>query len=541
MSFARSSSPKCIFAMIALLCASCSRIDHFAIKQSQTAIFDSTSESSLVGWTTYGHDYGNLRFSELSQINTGNIARLVPVYIFQTNIIGAFETSPIVSSGVMYISTPNDGVFAIDAVNGTMIWKRPPLAGVFRQCCGPVNRGVAISKSLVIIGQLDGQVVALERKTGTIKWSTRLANNADGYSITMAPLVFRDSVIVGTGGGDLGIRGTLACLSLRDGKLKWRWYATDAKHWFGESLRLRTDDGLLSSGASMRARTRFAKSWMRGGGGVWTTPAIDKQRDTIYIATGNPWPDLDGTRRPGDNLFTDCIVALDASTGHMRWYFQEVSHDTMDLDAASPPVLLDTVDGNGKRVAALAEVGKTGFLYLLNRDTGKLIRRSQQLAAVDRDRKGAWAGGASWSPMSFDPTLRYVIVSASQYLKPQSGTRADSDEMVRAWERVYSSVTAVDVTTGIVAWQDEFNGGLVGGTTSTAGRLTFVGEGDGNFDAIDTNTGARLWQFQTGAGVNAPPIVFEVRDAEYVAVASGGNQQLRTPLGDALFVFRLQN
>lgn len=496
-------------------------------------------------WRTYGLDNGNQRFSPLREIGTGNVSNLTPAYVFQTGVAGAFETNPLVADGTMYLTTAYDGLFAIDASTGQLRWKIDPLNGDFLQCCGPVNRGVAITQDLVILGRLDGTVVALDRRTGAPRWSSRIADNKLGYSVTLAPLVYRDMVIVGVGGGDLGIRGSLIALSLRDGKVRWRWFATDPQHWFGTSARLRTDDGYLQGAAAARARNKFANSWMRGGGGIWTTPAIDPSRDTIYLTTGNPWPDLDGSKRPGDNLFTDCIVALNATTGQMRWYFQEVPHDTMDLDAASPPLLFQTIDAHGQHVDALGEVGKTGLFYVLNRDSGKLIRQSKDLSSIKMPGHGhehGWTGGASWSPMSFDPTLGYVIVTTTRHLTPEPGTRRSGlKELEHEWEIIYSSVSAVDVATGAIVWQDEFDGGLVGGTVSTASGLTFVGEGNGYFDALDTRTGARLWQFQTGAGVNAPPIVFTANGREYVAVASGGNQQLRTSRGDALFAFRLSH
>jgi alcohol dehydrogenase (cytochrome c) len=295
-------------------------------------------------------------------------------------------------------------------------------------------------------------------------------------------------------------------------------------------------------GAAAEARRRFADSWIHGGGGIWTTPAIDPSRNAIYFSTGNPWPDLDGSGRPGDNLFTDCVVALDASTGRMKWYFQEVPHDTMDLDAASPPMLFQTLDTAGRRVDAVGEIGKIGLFFVLDRDSGKLIRRSTDVSSIpapDQD-NDHWTGGASWSPMSYDPNLGYVVVTATRHLKPEADNRRFGiEELEREWKRIYSSVSAVDVATGAIVWQDEFDGGLIGGTVSTGAGITFVGEGNGNFDALDTRTGERLWQFQTGAGVNAPPIVFRENGHEYVAVASGGNFMLGTPRGDALFAFRL--
>lgn len=505
---------------------------------------DATASSE---WLTYGHDYSNRRFSPLGQITTRNVAGLVPAYVFQTGVLGPFEATPIVSDGTMYITTAYDGVFSIDARTGDEIWKRPILSGHFKQCCGPVNRGVAVTDDLVLIGQLDGVLVAADRKTGEVRWATVVADNAAGYSLTAAPLVYRDSVVIGAAGSEFGVRGSLSSYSLRDGKLQWRWYATDAKHWFGPSTRLRTDAGVADVRTSGRLRRQFADSWRHGGGGIWTTPAVDQLRNMIYVTTGNPWPDADGRQRPGDNLYTDCIVALDASTGRMKWYFQQTPHDTEDLDAASPPLLFDTVDGAGNRVAAVGEVGKTGLFYVLNRDTGRLIRRSKDLASLSVVVRGShgWEGGSGWSPVSFDPGLGYAIVSAAQHLKLEAGSAGaqHGHESMHnpGWNTGYGTVTAMDVTSGRVVWQDKFDEGLVGGSVSTAGGLTFVGEGNGYFDALSTKTGIRLWRFQTGAGVNAAPIAFELDGQEYVAVASGGNQQFGTSYGDSIFAFRLSD
>lgn len=204
----------------------------------------------------------------------------------------------------------------------------------------------------------------------------------------------------------------------------------------------------------------------------------------------------------------------------------------------------DAAWGYTSRVDAVGEIGKIGLLYVLNRDSGKLIRRSIDISSITAPGQGkdSWTGGASWSPTSYDPNLEYAIVTATRHLKREGEhSRFGIGELVREWKRIYSSVSAVDVATGAIVWQDEFDGGLIGGTVSTAGGITFVGEGNGYFDALDTRTGVRLWQFQTGAGVNAPPIVFRENGRDYVAVASGGNLMLGTPRGDSLFAFRLPN
>ena len=498
-------------------------------------------------WVTYGHDYGNRRYVSLSEINTTNASHLIPAYLFQTGVLGSFEASPIVSGGVIYVSTPYDGVAAVDARTGTLRWRRPPLSGQFKTCCGPVNRGVAVARDLVVIGQLDGVLVALDQSTGDLRWAKAVADNVAGYSITMAPLVVNDSIIIGVGGGEFGIRGWLSSYALRDGTLQWRWYTTDPEHWFGPSKRLLSDDGRLDERESAKRRKKFAGSWKHGGGAIWTTPAFDSTTNTLYVGTGNPWPDFKGEQRPGDNLFTDCIVALDASTGKMKWYFQVSPHDLRDHDVASPPFLFETLDERGRTFMALGEAGKDGFLYILDRETGKLIRRSQHVvesSALAR-RSKFYEGGTSWSPVSFDPRLGFAIVTAAEHVRP--GVAAGPVEHVaRSMPETsesggYGTVSAVDVATGRIVWQDTFDEGLVGGSVSTAGGITFVGEGSGLFDALDTRTGRRLWQFQTGAGVNAPPVAFEIDGREYVAIASGGNYQLGTHPGDVLLVFWLGN
>ena len=503
-------------------------------------------------WLSYGHGYSNQRFSPLHGIDITNVSQIVPIYAFQTGIIGPFEASPLVSQSVMFVSTAYDGVFALNAKTGQVLWERPPIRGKFRLCCGAVNRGVALSDKLVIIAQVDGVLVALDRQTGKVVWATTVADNAAGYSMTMAPLIYRNTVIVGVAGSEFGIRGFLAAYDLREGHLRWRWHATDPQHWFGPSIRLRSDDGQrLGVRASALARKRFADSWLHGGGGIWTTPAVDVARNTLYVTTGNPYPDGARHTRPGDNLYTDCIVALDASSGSLKWYYQEMPHDVGDLDAASPPILFDVRDNNGRIVDAVAEIGKNGVLYVLNRQTGELIRRSRNVSQVGASVHAKKSiGGSEWSPASYDPVLSYAVVSAAQRSEDQRYGHEDSERLGRSSARSarasgvsagYATVTAIDPNTGVAAWQDRFDEGLVGGTLSTAGGLTFVGEGGGYFDALSTRTGELLWRFQTGAGVNAPPIAFEINGKEFIAVASGGNRQFGTALGDAIFVFGLPN
>jgi glucose dehydrogenase len=348
------------------------------------------------------------------------------------------------------------------------------------------------------------------------------------------------------GRGGFGIRGSLSAYSLRDGKLKWRWYATDATHWrsFASTVSGEEDDPDRDVDGERADYGAFPNAWKRGGGAIWTTPAIDEHRNVMYFSTGNPWPDSVGHVRPGDNLFTDCIVALDAVSGKLRWYFQEVRHDMRDRDAASPPVLVETKE-RGRSVDAVAEVSKTGWLYILDRDTGRLIRRSQNvglLTTMPNPAPAASEGGSSWSPVSVNPTLGYAIICSTHNARHSSTGDVAARAMPtrkQALSDRYGIASAVDLVTGKVVWQDQFDLGLVGGSVSTSGGLTFIGEAFGDFDAIDTRTGKLLWQFQTGAGVNAAPMVFRAGAQEFVAVASGGSRQLGTRYGDAVFVFHL--
>lgn len=528
----------------------------------QVSAADLSMAGASADWLTYGHDYSNQRYSPLAQITAGNAASLTPAFVFQTGVAAPFETTPIVADGKMFITTAYDQAFALDAKTGKSLWHYQAKLGKTIFCCGPVNRGVALADGVLFLAQLDGQLVALDANTGKVLWNIQAGDNTAGYSLTMAPLVYKDTVIIGGAGGEYGVRGSVTAYARADGHLVWRWYSTDADHWKG-SFTPTTPDGVdlhRDIAAEKAAWPAHADAWKTGGGATWMTPAVDTVRDTIYITTGNPAPDLAGAVRPGDDLYTDCIVALDASTGKIKWHYQEVPHDVWDLDVISPVVLFDATDGSGKKVAAVGEAGKTGWYYILNRDTGKLIRKSENFVPQEnmfalpteqgtRMLPGA-NGGAEWSPVSYDPTVHLAIVSALH--QPMTyATKPQTLETGALWlgsafagiptEQQYGLLSAIDTETGKIAWQDKVDYPMLGGSASTAGGVTFVGEGNGMFDAVETKTGKMLWQFQTGAGVNAAPMVYEVDGTEYVAVASGGSFQIGTQYGDSLYVFKLSH
>ena len=491
-------------------------------------------------WLIDGRTYDNARYSPLTQVDTTNVTSLVPVALVQTGMTASFETTPIVVDGVMYLTTPTVSnqmkVMAVNAATGRRIWESTYNLGAFQICCGPVNRGPAVAYGMVYVVTLDDKLLAFDATTGQQRWSAQVADPSVGYSETLAPVAYNGTVIVGSAGGEWALRGFVAAYDAHTGKQRWRWWSTDPSTYSGTS-------------------------WQRGGAMVWTTPAIDAQRGLLVFSTGNPNPDLDGANRKGDNRWSDSIVALDANTGKFKWGYQEVKHDVWDYDAVSPVVLFD-VTVNGKTVPAAGEAGKVGWFYIVNRETGKLIRRSDPYVRMTPNmftsptKKGVVMlpganGGAEWSPAAYSPQTHYAYVLGMDQLMRFTTLAAPESNAV-GHIKLGSAFTniephgvqdgrfvAIDTETGKIAWTAMTPQPLIGGALATAGGLAFMGEGNGNFDAFDAKTGKRLWTYNLGAGVNAPPISYEVGGQQYIAVAAGGNFQLSFPYGDTVAIFRL--
>ncbi|HTJ27901.1 MAG TPA: PQQ-binding-like beta-propeller repeat protein, partial [Candidatus Limnocylindria bacterium] len=300
-------------------------------------------------WLLHGRTYDNQRYSPLAQITASNVRSLSPVAIVQTGMVASFETTPVVVHGVMYLTSGvvsnQMKIMAVDAATGKGLWDATYTLGPFQICCGPVNRGVAVGYGRVYAVTLDDKLLALDARTGSPVFTTTIADPRLGFSETMAPQLYDGMVIVGSAGGEWAIRGFVAAYDAKTGKERWRWQATDPKSYSGDS-------------------------WQRGGAMAWTTPAIDPQRHLVIFSTGNPNPDLDGTPRGGDNRYSDSIVALDAATGKLRWYYQEVKHDVWDYDAVSNVVLFD-VHVDGKTIPAAGEAGKVGWFFIVDRRNGK--------------------------------------------------------------------------------------------------------------------------------------------------------------------------
>jgi alcohol dehydrogenase (cytochrome c) len=506
--------------------------------------------------------YEQTRYHPATQINAGNVAGLRPVFTFQTQVLESMETAPIVVDGVMYITTSYNHVHALDAVTGKEFWHyKHKMGAVTTYCCGPNNRGVAILNDKLFMGTLDAKLVSLDAKTGRLLWETQIADPELGYSETMAPVVVDNKVLIGTNGGEYGIRGFVKAFDAQSGKLLWTFHTIPEKGHEGKwAVNDATGRNMLRdiAGEKEQLSKQGGDFYKTLGGGVWMAPAVDTDTNTVFFVVGNPSPDLYGKERPGDNLYTDSIVAIDLNTGAYKWHFQYVAHDVWDLDAVSPVILTEAKDQSGQMRKVAIHGGKTGHIYVHDRATGDLIRYSDAMVPQEnmwvlptpqgaRMLPGA-NGGVEWSPMAINPKLRLAF--AANLHQPMTYHVEESKYPGgKLWlggafktipsEKQWGRLSAVNLDTGKVAWQFDTDEPLIGGVLATAGDLVFNGEGNGLFRAFDARNGKKLWEYQAGAGVNAPATSYMVNGKQYIAVAAGGNTQLDFRRGNSVVVFAL--
>jgi PQQ-dependent dehydrogenase (methanol/ethanol family) len=505
-------------------------------------------------------NYDQTRYYPNSQINTGNVSKLRPAWIFQTEVKETMETTPIVVNGIMYATTAFNHVYAINAATGEQIWHyKHKMGPVTTYCCGPNNRGVAIYGDMVFMGTLDAKMVALDAKTGKLIWEQQIADPELGYSETMAPTAVNGKILIGTNGGEYGIRGFVKAYEAKTGKLLWTFNTTPENSvgvWATHDATGR--DMLRNIEEEKKNLAANGDPYKTLGGGVWQNPAVDLATNTVYFVVGNPSPDLDGSLRPGDNLYTDSLVAVDLETGQYKCHFQYIAHDVWDLDAVSPPILLDVADKDGKMIPGVIHAGKTGHVYVHKASDCSLIRFSEAMVPQENmwvlpTKEGARMlpganGGVEWSPMTVDEAkgLTYAINLHQPMTYHVESTPYPSGKLwlggafkVIPAEEQWGNVTAVDYNTGKIRWQVKTQQPMIGGIMATAGGLTFTGEGNGLFKAYDSATGSVLWQFQAGAGVNAPPASYTVGGKQYIVVAAGGNTQLDYKRGNSIIAFTL--
>jgi len=506
-------------------------------------------------------NYGQTRFHPANQISAKNVKDLRVAWIFQTDVRESMETSPIVVNGIMYVTTSFSHVYALDARTGQELWHyKHKLGPITTYCCGPNNRGVAAYEDKVYLATLDSKLVALNAKTGAVVWQSDIADPELGYSETMAPTVVKGKVLVGTNGGEYGIRGFVKAYDAKEGKLIWTFDTTPENSvgvWAEKDATGR--DMHRNIAAEKEQLARAGDPYKTLGGGVWQNPAVDLATNRIYFVVGNPSPDLDGALRPGDNLYTDSLVSLDLDTGKYVCHFQYIAHDVWDLDAVSPTVLVNVKDNNGKVIPGVIHAGKTGHVYVHDRKDCSLIRFSEAMVPQEnmwtlptpegaRMLPGA-NGGVEWSPIAVDPGLgvSYAInlhqpmtyhVESSPY--PQGKLWLGGAFKVIPSEQQSGNITAVDYNTGKIRWQVKTPQPMIGGILATAGGLVFAGEGNGRFRAYDSKSGKVLWTFNAGAGVNAPPSSYAVDGKQYVVVAAGGNVQIDFKRGNNIIAFTLE-
>jgi quinohemoprotein ethanol dehydrogenase len=538
-------------------------------------------------WPTNGGNLYNQRYSPLTAINRGNVAQLKGVWRARLQGSGTAPqysgaAQPIVDDGVAYVSTGANDVFALSIDTGEILWQYAANidGSITSVCCGWNNKGVAISEDKVFVGRLDGQLVALDRATGKVAWSIQAERWQDNFSITSAPLYFNGMVITGFAGADRGTRGRVKAYDAKDGRLVWTFYRIPGPGEPGHDTWPKDND-----------------AWKHGGASVWQTPAVDPELGLVYFSTGNAGPDYNGAVRPGDNLYAVSIVAIDAATGAYRWHFQQVHHDIWDYDASNPVILMD-VNVGGRTRKAIAEVGKTGWAYILDRETGKplvgiderpvpqeprqatartqpfphgdavvpqLIEIAPEGTTLVNDGRiftpfvgtdptivqpGIW-GGANWPPSAYDPVQQRLFVCASSvvngytgggdptFVPPAPGAAFLGGATV--FTRIARSgiIAALDVTTNTLAWRYQWPEQCYSGILATGGGLLFVGRNDGRLTALDSATGTQLWEFQTGAGMHAPVSTFERDGTQYVIAYSAGNALIGSARGDSVWLFAL--
>ena len=509
-------------------------------------------------------NYEQTRFYPNDQINRKNVAHLHPAWIFTTEVKESMETSPIIVKGVMYATTSFSHVYALDAKTGQQIWHfKPKLGAVTTFCCGPNNRGVAVYDDKVYVATLDSKLYALDAKSGDVVWQVQIADPEKGYSETMAPTAVDGKILIGTNGGEYGIRGFVRAYDAKDGKLLWNFDTIPENSvgvWATKDATGRDEHRDIA--AEKAALAKNGDPYKTLGGGVWQNPSVDLATKRIYFVVGNPSPDLYGAIRPGDNLYTDSLVSLDLDTGKYVCHFQYVPHDVWDLDAVSPTVLVEAADKGGKKIPAVIHAGKTGYVYVHDRKDCSLIRFSEPMVS----QKGRWVlptptkpldpnsakmfpganGGVEWSPMATDPgqNLAYAI-NLEQEMTYTVADEAYPDGKLwlgGAFTNIpggvqTGNITAVNYNTGKIAWQVKTPQPMIGGILATSGGLVFAGEGNGAFNAFNSSNGKLLWRFQAGAGVNAPPSSYVVDGKQYIVVGSGGNTQIDFKRGDSIIAF----
>ena len=497
-------------------------------------------------WLTYSGSYESQRYSRLAQITPANVTNLEQQWVLQAQVFGAWQATPLVVDGIMYVTQRPNDVVALDAKTGRVFWiYRYTPSPDQRVCCGSNNRGVAILGDTLFMGTLDARLIAIDAKSGHALWNIAVADVKLGYSITLAPLVVKDKVMIGVGGGEFGIRGFIAAFDARTGKEAWRFYTIPGPGEPGHD-------------------TWKGDAWMNGGGSVWVTGSYDPALNLTYWGVGNPGPDWNPDQRPGDNLYTESVVALDVDTGKLKWHYQFTPHDVYDYDSVQIPVLVDNWDGRGINVVAWAN--RNGNFYALDRTTGRFLlgqpfvkvnwmsrfdERGRPMQTPQPDGQPTYPGnqgGTNWYSPSFSPRTGLFYVSAwedyasiyapapAEYkegrnfggggprnLSAVPGAPGLGRSPINTWTEAagHGAVIALNPGTGREKWKFKMTDVTDSGILTTGADLLFTGGREGFFQALDARTGALLWKTNLGAAINSGPITYRVGTRQYVSIVSG--------------------
>jgi alcohol dehydrogenase (cytochrome c) len=529
-------------ALIAIISVSRATLCEDAATATLTTKIDVQSQNLLVphpdaNWVSYNGDYSGKRYSALSQITPGNVSSLQAQWVFHANHTNRLEVTPLVVNGMMFVTAANDAI-ALDAETGRVVWRHswPISEGLIDDASGHINRGVAIWHDRIYMETDNAHLLCLDARSGNLIWDVAYADWNKNYGATSAPLVVKDKVLVGTSGGDDGVRGFVAAYDALTGKLAWRFWT-------------------IPGPGEPGSESWPGNLYLHGGGTTWMPGTYDPEFNTIYWGTSNPAPDFEGGVRPGDDLYTDCVLALDPDTGKLKWYFQFTPHDLFDYDAVETPILIDAVYRGAAR-KLLVQANRNGYIYVLDRTNGKFLSATPfveklnwakgispegkpLLTGVEPTPAGTrvcpgYAGATNWFAPAYSESTHSVYFMALEecetyFFRSQTfheGQGYYSTGVKRIPSEISQKVlVAFSLDADSISWKYPQTGAgrSSGGTMATAGGLVFFGDDAGSFEAVDATSGKPLWHFNTGQEISASPMSYAIAGKQYVAIAAGSN------------------
>ncbi|HXX01853.1 MAG TPA: PQQ-dependent dehydrogenase, methanol/ethanol family [Candidatus Acidoferrales bacterium] len=530
-------SRRTVHIVVVFSCLSASGLDS-SLSKIDVRAEDLLVQPPAANWISYHGDYSGRRYSSLSQVNLTTVSQLRAEWVFHVRNTNWLETTPIVVNGMMFVTAANDAL-ALDAATGRVVWhhSRATSEGLIDDASRHLNRGVAVWRDRVYMETDNAHLLCLDARSGNQIWDIPYADWNKNYGATSAPLVIKDKVLVGTSGGDDGVRGFVAAYDAMTGKLAWRFWTIPGPGEFGSA-------------------SWPGQAYLHGGGTTWMPGTYDPTLNLVFWGTSNPAPDFNDDVRPGDDLYTDCVLALDADTGKLKWHFQFTPHDLFDYDAVETPILIDSVY-QGEPRKLLVQANRNGYLYVLDRASGKFlsavpfVEKLNWAKGIDEQgrpiRSGirptpagtrvcpGYTGATNWYAPTYNESTHMVYLLALEecqtfFSQPTQAFHEGKEYYSTGVKRIPGETSqrillAYNLDTGRFAWKypQSGNGHSSGGTMSTAGGVVFFGDDSGSFEAVDAQTGKPLWHFNTGQEMSASPMTYAVGSKQYVALAAGSD------------------